>query len=1123
MLPTEDLRVRPVTARMPNPFRHMAYGACAVLLAVALHACSGSDSQGGARRAEPRYPAEMVEAVNRAVGLMGRFEFEEAAGEFRAISSQPDAPAEARLNLAIAVLNQSREGAQDEAMEILRALLASKPDDDIALRARYCLGLCELYLGNAPEAVPQFVAVAEARGTDPCAQYFAGQALEQVGEIEDALKWYEAASERDGYLKSAVLGIQRCARRLGQDARAEAALALFERLAANPRARNVEFKYTRMGDLGMAMVLADPARPAYEPKAGPVFLDPAPLAIEGGDAIRWSTDMEQHASTVDLDRDGRLDLVISRGMLAKNADGALEARTLVLLGKPDGGFRAVPEHTLSSVAGGRVNSILFGDIDGDGRTDAYVCRSGGNVLALQDESGSFRDATASWNAAGSGGACVDGALADLDHDGDLDVFLAYREESNALLASTGTGSFRALGEDAGIASGDRAARSVVVGDFDDDGDADILVINDVPPHQLLLNDRLWKWSEGTAPGISQDQLDDIADAAAVVEIADLPLRRVVFANPNYLRLSTRTEQIAPTRGIELGVADATGDGHPDLFLFGTERIAMHDESMKPVQEFAVPQGSVRTQLVMLEPQRGPHMISMRTGAAPLLWAPGPARGPYVALSFSGRIDPSQSMRSNESGIGTAYALRVGTEWFGGEAFRAHTGRGQSLAPVAVGTGPFAKADLVEVEWSDGVLQSEIDLQSGRLHALVETQRQISSCPVLYAWNGTEHRFVTDLLGVGGVGYLLEPGVYSPPRMWETFVLPPDALAPRADGALELSLGEPMEEHCGLDQMKLLAVDLPPGWDIAPDERLAIGGPEPTGGLVAWSTEWLPIGNATLEKPDLLALEPGEVDPRFIGRLLGEHVVEVTFDVAIDSIPDPWLVIDGWVEYPYCQTMFAAWQAGAKYIAPNLEARAPDGTWVELLGEWGYPAGMPRRMAVPVPKENLPVGTTTLRLRTNMEIYFDSMRLVAREGVPHPPQECALVEGRLGSPGFARRTTGPQKQPFYDHASPRPLWDCRFQRGIYTAFGDVRELLAREDGAAAIFGPGEEVFARVTPPPQKASPGTSRRYVLEVRGWCKDMDLFTLEGETVEPIPMEPADAEAAELMRRTRTRPAGGR
>ena len=163
------------------------------------------------------------------------------------------------------------------------------------------------------------------------------------------------------------------------------------------------------------------------------------------------------------------------------------------------------------------------------------------------------------------------------------------------------------------------------------------------------------------------------------------------------------------------------------------------------------------------------------------------------------------------------------------------------------------------------------------------------------------------------------------------------------------------------------------------------------------------------------------------------------------------------------------------------------------------------------------------MRTNMEIYFDSVRLVAREPLPAAPVECSLRRGALASPGFARRTTGPQRQPFYDRADLRPLWDCRFQRGLHTEFGDVRALLARADAAPVVFGPGEEIALDFVSPAAPPAPGTVRRYLLEVRGWCKDMDLFTRDGETIEPLPGPPADAAAAELLRSSRTRPAGGR
>ena len=329
----------------------------------------------------------------------------------------------------------------------------------------------------------------------------------------------------------------------------------------------------------------------------------------------------------------------------------------------------------------------------------------------------------------------------------------------------------------------------------------------------------------------------------------------------------------------------------------------------------------------------------------------------------------------------------------------------------------------------------------------------------------------------------------------------------------------------LDSIRLRAIDLPDGWDIAPDERLSVGGPAPTGETVAWrvATERLPRGVDELAKADLVAVEPGARDPRFLGRLAGEHVVELEFGAAIDAMRDPWLVIDGWVEYPYSQTMFAAWQAGADYRPPNLEARGADGAWVEVLPQWGYMAGMPRRMALPVPRAALPEGATALRMRMNVELYLDSVRLVEREPLPAAPVELSLVRASLASVGFAEWSTGPQKQPFYDRAKLLPLWDCRVQRGLYTEFGDVRELLARDDGALVVFGPGEEVAFDFAGPVAAPAAGATRRFVLETRGWCKDMDLFTRNGETVEPLPIEPVDDSARDLMKRTRTRPAGGR
>ena len=161
--------------------------------------------------------------------------------------------------------------------------------------------------------------------------------------------------------------------------------------------------------------------------------------------------------------------------------------------------------------------------------------------------------------------------------------------------------------------------------------------------------------------------------------------------------------------------------------------------------------------------------------------------------------------------------------------------------------------------------------------------------------------------------------------------------------------------------------------------------------------------------------------------------------------------------------------------------------------------MPRQMSVPLP--DLPAGTTQLRITTNQEIYWDRLAIAFAE--PCPDVRKRTLEPHTASvnrSGFARRTTGPQRQPHYDYDNRSPFWDTRHQGGFYTAFGPALELIASTDDAVAIFGPGEEIHLTYAAPEARPQPGWTRRFVLESRGWCKDMDLFTRDGETIGPLP-----------------------
>ena len=111
----------------------------------------------------PAITPELVERNNRAVGLMGQFDFSAAVDAFATIqTAAPDWP-EGRLNLAIALMNRQREGDPSRAEALLRGLLDTPA---VARRARYTLGLLLAHDGRDAEAVPLLTSAADADPPD---------------------------------------------------------------------------------------------------------------------------------------------------------------------------------------------------------------------------------------------------------------------------------------------------------------------------------------------------------------------------------------------------------------------------------------------------------------------------------------------------------------------------------------------------------------------------------------------------------------------------------------------------------------------------------------------------------------------------------------------------------------------------------------------------------------------------------------------------------------------------------------------------------------------------------------------------------------------------------------------
>lgn len=1058
----------------------------------------GAEAGGSTATARPdRDEAALIRMNDRGVGLMGRYEYAEAHDLFAAVVEQAPDWLDARVNLAIATLNRQEEGDEATALVMLQDVLAEDPDH---LRARYCAGILLGRSGRDDLAKEHFLAVAEADPADGYAAYHAGQAIER-DDPERAEALLRQSIQCEPYLRSSYYRLFTVLRIAGRAEEAAEMLDIFQRLDTNPRGKTVKTIYTMLGPKAEVVPVGDqpvPVTPNALPD-GPLFVSAAPLFGEADVPWRDGPIAAEDVSiaATDLDGDGDIDVVMT------NVLGG-DVVNAVAINGGDGQFELDPDHIFATVED--VNAVLFGDIDNDGLTDAYLCRNGPNHLWRQVAPGEWERLAADAGANGAGSNTRDGLLVDADHDGDLDVFCA-NAGPNELLSNNFDGTFRSIADSSGIA-GSADSRRVLALDLDGTRDLDLVVINDAPPHEAYLNERLWSYRPaGELGGFLQS---DVGNAIAADLDAD-----------------GREEIITP--GMVYGVGDDGTWGARSIDMGDPAFLAIDASGTGAVEALAASAVDadappVVMSDVLLDGARGPAVVGFIASAdgqvdpQPRLWRAGSGRHPFVTLDLTGGEDAGKSMRTNYAAIGARVSVRT-DQWTVRRRLRDSAGPGQSLQPMAFGTNGWPNLEFVEIDWPDGIFQSEVHetqdvvdgpirtLAAGEVVEIAETERQVSSCPVLFAWDGNEFTFVSDVLGVGGMGYFVEPGVYGEPRPDERFLFPPDVLVPR-DGEYRIKLAEPMEESCYLDAARLLAYDLPTGWDMVIDERFAIEGAPATGRPIFYRDVVRPKAASNDRGEDVLdsiievdyrAAPVGDLDRRFIGRLAQSHVLTVEFAAEVER-DGAVLVVDGWVEYPYSQTMFAAWQAGAAYEAPSLEARGADGHWVMVAPSFGYPAGMPRRMALPL--ATLPAGTDALRLTTNQEIYWDSIFVAFEEPAPVEATVLSVSQAVLRRGGFALRTTGPQRLPHYDDAQRAPFWDTRHQTGLYTRFGDAGDLVRERDDVLAIFGPGEEIELAFVAPP--AVPETRRAIVLDLRGWCKDMDLFTRDGETIEPIPGVPS-------------------
>jgi Flp pilus assembly protein TadD len=1056
------------------------------------------------RPADPVAEALRVNALG--VAYMNQQRIAEALGLFEQAARLDPKLGAARLNQGIALLNLQRA---EQARKVLADASRGQPENP---RVWYNLGL--LYRGAAEmeQALAAFERAARLDANDADTQYFVGATLAQLQRYDAAVAAFERAIALNRFHASAEFGLARALQRQGQEEKAAAHLARFQRLTQERLGAPLSQGYGEQGKYSLAEQPAA-ARPAPSP-AIPVTFVPVPpersgVRFEAGKQDTPSSPLGAGACAFDYDNDGEPDL-----LFLSNSRG----RPLALFRR----LRWGQFEDVTAASGIRLQGIptgcAAGDYDNDGWTDLVIAVLGERLVVYRNQGdGTFRDvaATAAVNlvAAQQGGPF----FVDYDHDGDLDLVVTNTREGPQLWRNNGNGTFTETTKTLGaVKSSDWWGAA---SDFNNDRAVDLLLGGPEGSPAILLNPREGvfeladPWGRET-PGSSVAGVTLDSDKDGWMDLA-LTSRETpgvsVWRNAEGKRLVPGVVSGLSGRAwgvvaldydndgwIDLAVSSGTGSGVRLLRNVGAQGFR---EVTSTVGLDSVKLADPRSLLVTDVDGDGDSelLIHQAAGSVVLLRNEGGNRNNWLKLSLRGLAD-------NKSAIGAKVEVFAGALY---QKFEVQTPN-----ELLVGLGSAKQADIVRLVWPTGVLQDEVNLAAGKRHVIQEIDRRGSSCPIVFAWNGTRYEFIADAIGPGIVGHWVAPGQRNASDPTEYLKIDGMRLVPR-DGRLRIRFVEPMEEIVYLDQLRLFAVDHPADTEVHPNEYFyASGPPFPKFKVVASRGARPPAGAWDHRGRDVLGLLR-ERDRRYVSGFADApykgfaelHWVELDLGEPAPKDTPLRLLLHGFTDYFTATSVYAAHQAGVTAVVPYVEARNAAGRWVRVVDDMGFPAGLARTMTADL-TGRLPAGTRRIRILTNLKVYWDQILLDRTpEGVPVRLTEAPLAEARLRFLGYPREVRGlPASDIRYVYEEASSTGPYARAVGHYTRYGDVRALVAEAEDHFVILGSGDEVateFDAQALPPLPA--GWSRDYFLYVDGFAKDMDFYAAHGHTVEPLPRHGAE------------------
>jgi Tfp pilus assembly protein PilF len=1023
----------------------------------------------------------------------------------------------------------------DAAAERLDKAQKLAPRND---RISYLLGLVQMGKGRSAEAIADFRRAVELNPKNLVATYQLAEEIERQGDAGSDAEFQKlmqgivsaqpanlaallelgriAAKRGDaGTLKQAVTQIQ--ARSQGWPPEALQQFTALESAAngSDPRSAAVRTTFLRnvlmrLPDFRQNLAAIKPPpgdeaqpftrflrleTPVFTPAPADVGMKFDPQALPNEDKTQWSW-----IGGVALGDAEAPTVVVANGSEVRLATGAH-------FPFPGGASKATPTP----------EGVVPIDFNYDFKTDLVLAGAGGVRFLRQDRPEAFTDVTAETKlpAAVLNGRYTGAWAVDIEADGDLDLVLGSSTDAPIVLRNNGDGSFTKISPFAGVSG----IRGFVWVDLNGDGNPDATFVDGSGRLRIFLNERSGHFREAPLPTRFGDVLAiTVADASHTGVLNLLAVKAdgsivSLAANSDgagwdVAELAQVSNRALLTGQVRLRAADLDNNGAIDLLL-GRVAAGSPDNSPGALIWLGDDKGTFL-------PESQPFGTTMVFDVADTkadgrldLLGLSPDGQPIEAVNHGSKNYRWQVIRPRaKQAVGDQ---RINSFGVGGE-IEIRSGLLAQMQPITgpqvhFGLGEQEQTDVARILWPNGSVRAEFALKADQ--QVVTEQRLKGSCPFLFAYNGKSVEFVKDAVPWGSaLGLRINNlGTASIAATEEWYKIGRDQLAPH-DGYYDLRITGELWETYYYDYLALLAVDHPAGTEVFTDERFVVPAVKPRVVEVGAVHK---ISRAVDDNGNDVTSVVRDLDEQYLdnfgrGQYQGvtrDHYVEVDLGDGVPAAGPLYLIAKGWL-HPSDSSVNVAISQGRHEQARAISLEVPDGHggWAVARRNLGFPAGRKKICLIDLAGVFFPGTPRRLRLRTNLEVYWDSIEWA--QGLPDAPMKISRLtpdSAELHYRGYSvihqANESSPEIPDYNRLSGTRQPW--RDLEGYYTRYGDVRELLGAIDDRYVIMNAGDEMSLRFPelPEPQK---GWVRDYVIAGDGWIKDGDYNSTYSRTVLPLP-----------------------